>query len=139
MGSFKTRFGYWSDAGQDAVDDYLVRRYDLESVTTRSKKLTTYRRAIKDKKMFKAFSDAHRVKGFPAPTMREFKHHVAVGVALTHTGLLSTGDRKTWPKLPGGVRVRRHKRKQSRRSAVGPPFLPHGTLRGMKIRTRRSR
>jgi hypothetical protein len=116
MGSIETRFGYWSDAGQDEVDDYLEKRYPRAykvgqvykrlTRTEQRKKvqpllLGAYRKAIADKRAFKRFSKAHVAEGWPSPTKLEFKHHVAIGLGLTHTGLL--GGR---PELPMARRKR---------------------------------
>lgn len=127
MGSIRTRFGFWSDSGQDAVDDYLEKRfpraYKVGLAFKLSKKeqkgvrpllLGAYRKAIRDEKAFKRFSKAHFVEGFPKPTRLEFKHHVAVGLGLTHTGLL--GGRPTIPRrrseVYSSVPVRRYARRR---------------------------
>jgi len=121
MGAIKTPFGYWSDGGQDLVDDFLEKRYPKARATgfdfkfknmTREQKrllLGAYRAALKDKKFRKKFNVVHLETTGKTASANEFKHHVATGLGLTHTGLLGR------PKLPARrrpeVRVRSHQRR----------------------------
>ena len=123
MGAIKTPFGYWSDGGQDLVDDFLEKPYPKARATgfdfkfknmTREQKrllLGAYRAALKDKKFRNKFNVIHLETTGKTASANEFKHHVATGLGLTHTGLFGR------PKLPArrrpglDVRVRPHRRR----------------------------
>src|SRR3990167_9713422 len=122
MGVLKTPFGFWSDSGHDLVDDFLQKRYPkaratgfdfkFENMTRKQKRflLGAYRAALDDKKFRKKFNAVHLKTTGKTASANEFKHHVATGLGLSHTGLFGR------PKLPGfrrrpDVRVRPHRRR----------------------------
>ena len=122
MGVLKTPFGFWSDGGQDLVDDFLEKRYPkahaagLEADTRAEREkvrpllLGAYRAVLRDKKFRKKFNAVHLEETGKRASANEFKHHVATGLGLSHTGLFGR------PKLPGfrrrpDVRVRPHRRR----------------------------
>lgn len=125
MGVIKTQFGFWSDSGQDLVDDFLQNyhaeehliefksRTQAEQKKLRPVMLRAYRAVLNDKKLREKFNAVHLEATGKMASANEFKHHVATGLGLTHTGLF--GGR---PKLPAlrrrpEVRVRRHARRMN--------------------------
>ena len=99
MGTIKSKYGYWGDWPQDAVDEYVSKMGKADSPARelpKADRLRMYRSLLADRVLFEKFKKAFKEEIGRNPRPGEYKHHVAVSLGLSATGLFGGA------KLPAG-------------------------------------